>query len=65
MDGTRELDMPTLLVVLLEGGKYDGWLSGERSSGLTTFSPLMSASRTGGSSSNGEGSSCAISRDEE
>lgn len=64
MDGTREPDMPTLLVVFLEGGKYDGWLSGERSSGLTTFSSLIS-SKGGGSSSNGDGSSCAISRDEE
>lgn len=44
MDGIRLRDMPMLLVVLLAGGKYVGYSVVERSSGLTTFSSLMSDS---------------------
>lgn len=64
MVGIRERETPTLLVVLREdGGKYDGWRSSERSSGFQTFSDLISdevESKTGGSSSTGDGSSSSM-----
>lgn len=64
MAGTRDPLIPTLLVVLLDdGGKYDGCSDVERSSGFTTLPSLMSSSQLGASSSNGDGSSCAISRE--